>query len=170
MQFLREEDDSKSERRKRYWHGEQCGVLSLEEHHKSETVEKSESCMWLWVPWTWGAFSFPMLGSFSVVSISSDIFQAFSFSYPPGSLSYPSGNPVMQMLVNFMLSQRLSSFLFILFSSFCSVTVNSTTLSSSFELQDDSSLSRQLYCNLWPLLSFPNLLAYWVHHFHSIIF
>ena len=22
---------------------------------------------------------------------------------------------------------------------------------------------------LWPLLSFPNLLAYWVHHFHSII-
>jgi len=23
---------------------------------------------------------------------------------------------------------------------------------------------------LWPLLSFPNLLAYWVHHFNSIIF
>ena len=23
---------------------------------------------------------------------------------------------------------------------------------------------------LWPLLSFPNLLAYWVHHFHSTIF
>ena len=23
---------------------------------------------------------------------------------------------------------------------------------------------------LWPLLSFSNLLAYWVHHFHSIIF
>ena len=23
---------------------------------------------------------------------------------------------------------------------------------------------------LWPLLSFPNLLVYWVHHFHSIIF
>ena len=23
---------------------------------------------------------------------------------------------------------------------------------------------------LWPLLSFPNLLAYWVQHFHSIIF
>ena len=23
---------------------------------------------------------------------------------------------------------------------------------------------------LWPLLSFPNLLTYWVHHFHSIIF
>ena len=24
--------------------------------------------------------------------------------------------------------------------------------------------------DLWPLLSFPNLLAYWVQHFHSIIF
>ena len=23
---------------------------------------------------------------------------------------------------------------------------------------------------LWPLLSFPNLLAYWVQHFHSVIF
>ena len=23
---------------------------------------------------------------------------------------------------------------------------------------------------MWPLLSFPNLLAYWVHHFHSIVF
>ena len=23
---------------------------------------------------------------------------------------------------------------------------------------------------MWPLLSFPNLLAYWVHHFHSITF
>jgi len=23
---------------------------------------------------------------------------------------------------------------------------------------------------LWPLLSLPNLLAYWVHHFHSIVF
>ena len=23
---------------------------------------------------------------------------------------------------------------------------------------------------LWPLLSFPNLLAYWMHHFHSIVF
>ena len=27
-----------------------------------------------------------------------------------------------------------------------------------------------LFPVLWPLLSFPNLLAYWVQHFHSIIF
>ena len=26
------------------------------------------------------------------------------------------------------------------------------------------------FSSLWPLLCFPNLLAYWVHHFHSIIF
>ena len=26
------------------------------------------------------------------------------------------------------------------------------------------------FLDLWPLLSFPNLLAYWVQHFHSIIF
>ena len=26
------------------------------------------------------------------------------------------------------------------------------------------------FSGLWPLLSFPNLLAYWVQHFHSIIF
>ena len=28
----------------------------------------------------------------------------------------------------------------------------------------------QPFLVLWPLLSFPNLLAYWVQHFHSIIF
>ena len=27
-----------------------------------------------------------------------------------------------------------------------------------------------LFLVLWPLLSFPNLLTYWVQHFHSIIF
>ena len=26
------------------------------------------------------------------------------------------------------------------------------------------------FLDLWPLLSFPNLLAYWVQHFHNIIF
>ena len=31
-------------------------------------------------------------------------------------------------------------------------------------------LLEKLFPVLWPLLSFPNLLAYWVKHFHSIIF
>ena len=31
-------------------------------------------------------------------------------------------------------------------------------------------MKTDLFPVLWPLLSFPNLLAYWVQHFHSIIF
>ena len=31
-------------------------------------------------------------------------------------------------------------------------------------------LEWKLFLVLWPLLSFPNLLAYWVQHFHNIIF
>ena len=31
-------------------------------------------------------------------------------------------------------------------------------------------MKTNLFPDLWPLLSFPNLLAYWVQHFHSIIF
>ena len=31
-------------------------------------------------------------------------------------------------------------------------------------------LEWKCFPDLWPLLSFPNLLAYWVQHFHSIIF
>ena len=63
--------------------------------------------------WTWVAISFPMLGKFSTL-ISSNIFSG------PFSLSFPSGTRIMRMLLRLMLSQRslrLSSFLFILFSS-----------------------------------------------------
>ena len=64
----------------------------------------------------------------------SKIFQLFSsISSGPFSLSCPSGAPIMQTLVHLMFSQRflkLSSFLFILFSIFCSVAVISTFLSS----------------------------------------
>ena len=70
--------------------------------------------------------SFSMFGKFSAI-ISSNIFLG------PFSLSSPSETPVIQMLVRLMLSQRslrLSSFLFILFSIFCSVAVISTILSS----------------------------------------
>ena len=37
---------------------------------------------------------------------------------------------------------------------------------SSFEI----GMKKWAFPVLWPLLSFPNLLAYWVQHFHSIIF
>ena len=70
--------------------------------------------------------SFPMLGKFSAI-ISSNIFSG------PFSPSPPSGTRIMRMLVHLMLSQRslrLSSFLYIPFSLFCSAAVISTILSS----------------------------------------
>ena len=61
----------------------------------------------LWVSWTWVAISFPILGTFSTI-ISSSI-----FSWPFFLSS--SGSPMIQMLGCLTLSQRLSSFLLILF-------------------------------------------------------
>ena len=49
----------------------------------------------------------------------------------------------------------------------CSCTVVWTFFGIAF-LWDWS--ENWLFPVLWPLLSFPNLLAYWVQHFHSIIF
>ena len=66
--------------------------------------------------WIWLSFSFPIGRKFS------DIFSSHTFS-GPFSFSSPSGIPIMQMLVHLKLSQRshrLSLFLFILLSLFCS--------------------------------------------------
>ena len=79
------------------------------------------------VSWTWSTISFSILGKFSTI-ISSK-----TFSYP-FFVSSSSGTPVIWMLVHLILSQRslrLSSFLFILFTLFCSSEVISTILSSS---------------------------------------
>ena len=76
--------------------------------------------------WTWLTISFPMLGKCSAI-IPSNIFSG-SFS-----LYFPSRAPIMQMLVCLLLSERslrLSSFLFIHFSIFCSAAVISTVPSS----------------------------------------
>ena len=67
----------------------------------------------LWVSWTWGAISFPILRKFSTI-ISSSIF-SWSFFLPSSS-----GTPIIRMLGHLTLSQRslrLSSFLLNLFSS-----------------------------------------------------
>ena len=64
----------------------------------------------LWVSWTWMAISVPILGKFSVISLS-------NFSWP-FFLSSSSGTPVIEMLGHLTLSQRsrrLSLFLLILF-------------------------------------------------------
>ena len=74
--------------------------------------------------WTLLTISFSILGKFSTI-ISSKI-----FSYPFFSSS---GTPIIRMLVHLILSQRslrLSSFLFILFTLFCSSEVISSILSS----------------------------------------
>ena len=75
--------------------------------------------------WTWLTISPPMFGKFSAI-ISLNIFSG------PFSLFSPSGTPILQMLVCLMSqrSLRLSSFLFILFSIFCSAAVMSTILST----------------------------------------
>ena len=74
--------------------------------------------------WTWVSVCFPMLGKFSAYSL---------FNYFLGPfVSFPSETPIMWMLVCLMLSQRflrLSSFLFIVFSLFCSMAVISNHLS-----------------------------------------
>ena len=62
----------------------------------------------LWVSWTCVTVSFPFWGKFSAI-ISSSIFSWTFF------LSSSSGTPMIQMLGCLTLSQRLSSFLLILF-------------------------------------------------------
>ena len=71
----------------------------------------------LWVSWTWVIISFLILGKFSTI-ISSSI---FSWSF---FLSSSSGTPMIQMLervILFWRSLRLSSFLLIRFSFFLSI-------------------------------------------------
>ena len=89
---------------------------------------------------------FLMLGKFSAI-ISSNIFS--------GSFSSPSGTPIMQMLLHYNIyksqrSLRLSSFLLILFSLFCSVAVISITF--VFQLTY-SIILPQLFC-YWFLLMY----------------
>ena len=74
--------------------------------------------------WTWVTLSFPILGKFLAIT-SSNIFSG------PFPFSSSSRTPIMWMLIHLMLSQRflrLSLFIFILFSLFCSVAVISTTV------------------------------------------
>ena len=83
----------------------------------------------------WVSGSFPMLRKFSAI-ISWNIFSV------PFPLSYPSGTPIIWMLVHLTLSQsslRLSSFVFNLFSLFCSAPIISTNLSSASLIRSSAS-------------------------------
>ena len=98
--------------------------------------------------------SFPMLGKFSPI-ISSDIFSG-SFSF-----SSSSGTRITQMLLHLMLSQRslrLSLFLFIIFSIFCSVAEISTILSSRSHICSTGYSVILVYFSFW-FLSHSSLLG-----------
>ena len=91
----------------------------------------------LFTSWTSVTVSCPRLGMFSAI-MSSNIFSGVL------SLSSPSGTPIMQILLYLMLTQKslkLFSFLFILFPSFSSAAVISTTLSSSLLIHSFVSFS-----------------------------
>ena len=90
-------------------------------------------CGTLCACWTSLTVSFPMLGKFSTI-ISSKI-----FSYP-FFFSFFSETPIVQILVCLLLSLRLSSVLFILFTLFCSSEVISTILSSSSLIHPSASV------------------------------
>jgi len=80
----------------------------------------------LCISWIWVIISFPMLGKFSIL-ISTNIFSG------PFSFSFSSRTPIIWMMFHLMLSLwslRVFSFLFILFSLFCSMVEISTILSS----------------------------------------
>ena len=100
-------------------------------------------CVPLWVDFVWDSASwtwmFPGLGKFSAIRSST----MFSI---PFCLPSPSGIPVIQMLI-YLLSQRslkLSSFIFIIFSSQLSSMI-STTLSSSAQIHSSGSLFNLVY-------------------------
>ena len=71
-------------------------------------------------------------------------YNLFKYFLSPVFFSFSSGTPIIRMLVCLMLSQRslrLSSILFILFSSFCSAVIISTIL-----------CSRSLICSSAPVI------------------
>ena len=86
-------------------------------------------CVPPWVYPAWEPLCFLDLDD-NFLSHVQEVFSFLFFKYfLRAFLSSPSGTPIMQMLVCLMLSQRslrLSAFLFILFSVFCSVAVIST--------------------------------------------
>ena len=94
----------------------------------------------LYASWTWVNISYLMLGKFSTLISSNNFSGPFSFSSS-------SETPLMQMLLHLMLSLRslrLSSFLFLLFSLFCSPEVISTILSSRSLIYSSASVILQL--------------------------
>ena len=100
-------------------------------------------CVSPWVYPAWDSLRFLDLGGYFLSHVR-EVFDYNLFKYFLGSfLSSRSGTPIMRMLLRLMLSQRslrLSSFLFVLFSLFCSMAVNSTILSSRSLIRSSASV------------------------------
>ena len=101
-------------------------------------------CIPLWVNPVWDSLHFLVLGDYFLPQIR-EVFSycLFKYVFRP-FLSPPFGTPIMRILARLMLSQRsakLSLFLFILLSFFCSGTMISTILSSSSVIYPSASVS-----------------------------
>ena len=137
---------------------------------------------WSGIPISLKIFQFVVIHKvkgFNVVSEAEvDVFLEFpSFLCDPvdvGSLTRSSASSksslnIWKFLVHVLLKSSLENFehYFVSVWDECSCVVVWTFFSIAFLWDWNENWP---FSVLWPLLSFPNLLAYWVQHFHSIIF
>ena len=117
--------------------------------------------------------------SFRMNEAEVDVFLEFScFSYDPtdvgnlicGSTAFSKSSlNICKFLVHILLKPSLENYEYYFASVWdeCSCVVVCTFFGITFLWDWNENWPFPV---LWPLLSFPNLLAYWVQHFHSIIF
>ena len=118
---------------------------------------KSLSPVWLFVtPWTVASQTSPLMW------FSMQEYQSGLLFPPPGDLPYPGIKPASPALQEDTLtSEPLGSMW-----DECDCGVGWTFFGIAFLWDWNENWPIPV---LWPLLNFPNLLAYWVQHFHSII-
>ena len=138
---------------------------------------------WSGIPISWRIFQFVeihMVKGFSVVNETEvDVFLEFScfFDHPTDVGNLISGTSaisksslnIWKFMVHIPLKPGLENFehYFVSVWDECSCAVVWTFFGIAFLWNWNENWPFPV---LWPLLSFPNLLAYWVQHFHSIIF
>ena len=137
---------------------------------------------WSGIPISWGIFQFVVIHTvkgFSVVHRAEDNFLKCScfFYGPPDIGNLISGSSafsktslnIWKFTVHVLLKPGLENFEHYFTSVWdeCNCAVIWTFFGIAFLCVWNENWPFPV---LWPLLSFPNLLAYWVQHFHSIIF
>ena len=138
---------------------------------------------WSSIPISWRIFQFVVIytvkSSGIVNKAEVDVFLEFScFFYDPmdignlisgSSTFFKSSLNIWKFTVHVLLKLGLENFEYYFASGWdgCNCAVIWTFFGIAFLWDWDENWPFPV---LWPLLSFPNLLAYWVQHFHSIIF